>query len=116
MSDHYLTCGTSAVEGCHHLEPLDLADSRDAFEAMVEHKMRCNGPRSRRQAERIVRGNTSMIDEYAARTRFERPCRSLADHDPHAQCFGNGPFRRVPSMQQTSSGSWVSPVPGWDKS
>lgn len=95
---HYLTCGTSATGGCHHLEPVDIADSRDGFDHMVAHKMACDGPRSERQARRIVEANVSLIDEYTARTRFERQCRSLSDHDPHGRCFGNGPFRIVPEL------------------
>jgi hypothetical protein len=96
----YLTCPSP---GCGHLAPVDLADSRPGFRAMVSHYLGCGAPgnrhRTRQAAHAAVRAASHVLTKTEAKTRWEEHCGSHADHGPHgANCFGSGPYRDVPPL------------------
>jgi hypothetical protein len=89
--------------GCGHLEWLDLADSRPAYEAMREHLSGLHGgytytPES---VERALSG--LRVYEPLKLGPDEAACYCHGDHEPHdvrgGRCYGNGPFRRVPKRE-----------------
>ncbi|MEO3974391.1 hypothetical protein [Streptomyces sp. CAU 1734] len=109
MTRHFVHCpegipGPPGVGvGCGHFEWLNLADSRPAYEAMREHLSGLHGRRSYTPEQVTDMLRDLRVYEPIKLGPKEKNCGALGDHDPHpwrrGNCYGNGPFRRVPKRE-----------------
>lgn len=109
MAARYIHCpsGTPGPpgigSGCGHFEPLDLADSRPAFDGMVRHLTGLHGGYTctPEDADRICRRYLQVWEPFPI-DEGEASC-GFWDHGPHdnanGRCWGQGPFRRVPKRE-----------------